>query len=141
MHQLAATKTDVVLLNIRNCADSVAVTHVCARIHLHTLLQLLFNLQTICNKSSPDSETAEYSNMTGEELEPRPRLNPALSTFLLLGFVLGRLLFAAAAAAVGSLRHGDAVHAAVLEVAVHVWLVLLALRSTRQTFRHKPFAV
>lgn len=58
MHQLATTKTDVVLLNIPNCADSVAVTHVCVRIHLHTLLHTpecsscLFNLQTICNKSS-----------------------------------------------------------------------------------------
>lgn len=49
-------------------------------------------------------------------------------TFLLLGFALGRLLLAAAAAAVGALGHGDAVQAAVLEVAVHVGLVLLALQ-------------
>lgn len=50
-------------------------------------------------------------------------------TFLLLGFALGRLLFAAAAAAVGSLRDGDAVHAAVLKITVHVRLVLLALHT------------
>ena len=49
-------------------------------------------------------------------------------TLLLLGFALGRLLFAAAAAAVRALRDGDAVHAAVLEITVHVGLVLLALR-------------
>lgn len=58
-------------------------------------------------------------------------VSPLQHTFLFLGFALGRLLFAAAAAAVGSLRHRDAVHAAVLEIAVHVGLVLFALSKER----------
>lgn len=53
-------------------------------------------------------------------------------TFLFLGFALGWLLLAAAAAAIGSLRDGDAVHAPVLKITVHVRLILLALRNMRE---------
>lgn len=53
----------------------------------------------------------------------------AWRTFLFLGFTLGWLLFATAAAAVGSLRHRDTVHAAVLKITVHIRLILFTLSN------------
>lgn len=66
-----------------------------------------------------------------------PRLTPraCTRTFLFLGFALGRLLFAAAAAAVGSLRDRDTVRAAVFEIAVYFRLILLALTRGRKNSR------
>lgn len=64
-------------------------------------------------------------------------LGCAWHTFLFLGFAFEGFLFAAATAAVGSFRHGDAVHAPVLKIAVYFWLILLALRDTNKTIRQQ----
>lgn len=51
-----------------------------------------------------------------------------VQTLLLLGLALG--LLGAAAAAVGAVRHGHAVHAGVVKVTLHVRLILFTLIGT-----------
>ena len=86
-----------------------------------------------CSTISESSCTV-LQHMKNHQYDKKNNIFWQRRTFLLFGFVLWGLLFTAATAAVWTLRDGDAVDAAVLEITVDIRLVLLALC----TLENKP---